>query len=67
MKRSGLQDGIMTAFISGSTAAVRRSEYEPVSREDFPKMLERVTPKGIKYEHHNTWHESTGHSHVRSA
>jgi secondary thiamine-phosphate synthase enzyme len=67
MKRSGLQDGIMTVFVSGSTAAVTTIEYEPGLRQDFHKMLERIAPKGIKYEHDNTWHDSNGHSHVRSA
>jgi thiamine phosphate synthase YjbQ (UPF0047 family) len=50
LKASGLRDGIITVFVSGSTAAVTTIEYEPGLSMDFPRMLERVAPKGIQYE-----------------
>ncbi|MEM3124518.1 MAG: secondary thiamine-phosphate synthase enzyme YjbQ, partial [Candidatus Nitrosocaldus sp.] len=34
---------------------------------DLPKMLERVAPKGIEYEHEKAWHDGNGHSHVRAS
>jgi thiamine phosphate synthase YjbQ (UPF0047 family) len=46
LKASGLQDGIITVFVSGSTAAVTTIEYEPGLSVDFPRMLERVAPRG---------------------
>jgi secondary thiamine-phosphate synthase enzyme len=67
LKASGLQDGIITVFVSGSTAAVTTIEYEPGLSVDFPRMLERVAPKGIQYEHDSKWHDGNGHSHVRAA
>ena len=30
-------------------------------------MLERIAPKGIEYEHDNTWHDGNGHAHVRAS
>src|SRR5919108_1468116 len=33
---SKLKDGIVTVFVSGSTAAVTTIEYEPGLRSDFP-------------------------------
>ena len=67
IKASKLQDGIVTIFVSGSTAAVTTIEYEPGLRKDFPKMLARIAPKEIEYEHDNTWHDGNGLSHVRAS
>jgi secondary thiamine-phosphate synthase enzyme len=67
VKASRLQDGIVTIFVSGSTAAVTTIEYEPGLKKDFPKMLARIAPREIEYEHDNTWHDGNGHSHVRAS
>jgi secondary thiamine-phosphate synthase enzyme len=64
---SKLKNGIVTIFIAGSTAAVTTIEYEPGLRTDFPKMLSRIVPKNIEYEHDKTWHDGNGHSHVRAS
>jgi secondary thiamine-phosphate synthase enzyme len=62
-----LEDGIVTVFVSGSTGAVTTIEYEPGLRSDFPKMLNRIVPRNIDYEHDKTWHDGNGHSHVRAS
>jgi secondary thiamine-phosphate synthase enzyme len=62
-----IENGIVTIFVSGSTAAVTTIEYEPGLKKDFPAMLDRVAPKNIEYEHDNTWHDGNGHSHVRAS
>jgi secondary thiamine-phosphate synthase enzyme len=67
VKACRLQDGIVTIFVSGSTAAVTTIEYEPGLKKDFPKMLARIVPREIEYEHDNTWHDGNGHSHVRAS
>lgn len=67
VRAGGFRDGIVTVFVSGSTAAVTTIEYEPGLRKDFPGMLERVAPKGTEYEHDNTWNDGNGHSHVRAS
>ena len=69
---SKLENGIVTIFVSGSTAAVTTIEYEPGLRRDFPMMLNRIIPKDIEYKHDETWHDETwhdgnGHSHVRAS
>jgi len=64
---SRIVDGVVTVFVSGSTAAITTIEYEPGLKEDFPRMLSRVAPKNIEYEHDNTWHDGNGHSHVRAS
>jgi secondary thiamine-phosphate synthase enzyme len=62
-----IRNGIVTIFVPGSTAAVTTIEYEPGLKHDFPKMLTRIAPKDIEYEHDNTWHDGNGHSHVRAS
>lgn len=64
---SKLQDGVVVIFVSGSTAAVTTIEYEPGLKKDFPKMLARLAPRDIEYEHDNRWHDGNGHSHVRAS
>ena len=67
IQESKLKDGIVTLFVAGSTAAITTIEYEPGLRNDFPKMLNRIIPKNIEYEHDNTWHDGNGHSHIRAS
>ena len=67
MKATILQDGIVTISVSGSTAAVTIIEYEPGLKKDFSKMLARIAPSEIGYEHDNTWHDGNGHLHVRAS
>jgi secondary thiamine-phosphate synthase enzyme len=67
LKESKLADGIVTVFISGSTAAITTIEYEPGLIQDFPRMLSGIIPKNIEYQHDNTWHDGNGHSHVKAS
>ncbi len=64
---SQLKNGIITLFVVGSTAAITTIEYEPGLQQDFPNMLEKIAPKGIKYQHDNTWHDGNGHSHLKAS
>ena len=67
IKECNIENGLVTVFISGSTAAVTTIEYEPGLKVDFPEMLSRVAPENIEYKHDNTWHDGNGHSHVRAS
>ena len=64
---SGLMNGIVTVFVSGSTGALTTIEYEPGLVQDFPNMLDRIAPKRLVYEHEKMWHDGNGHSHVRAS
>ena len=67
VKESKTENGIVSVFVVGSTAAITTIEYEPGLKSDFPDMLSRIAPKGIQYRHDNTWHDGNGHSHVRAS
>ena len=64
---SGVNSGIVTLFIVGSTAGITTIEYEPNLVSDFKNMWDRMIPQSIPYEHNRTWGDGNGHSHVRAS
>ena len=64
---SEVDNGIVTLFISGSTAGITTIEYEPNLISDFENMWDRIIPQDIPYEHNKTWGDGNGHSHVRAS
>jgi secondary thiamine-phosphate synthase enzyme len=67
VEKSGINSGIVTLFIVGSTAGITTTEYEPNLLSDFKNMWDRVIPQNIPYEHNKTWGDGNGHSHVRAS
>lgn len=65
--QSGIDDGSMLVFISGSTAAVTTIEYESGAVDDLRKAIDRIAPRGIPYEHDKKWGDGNGYAHVRAA
>ena len=64
---SNIQNGIVCVFAKGSTGTITTIEYEPGLMKDFPRALQKIAPKGEHYDHHETWHDDNGHSHVRAS
>ena len=67
VNESRIENGLITIFVGGFTAAITTIEFEPGLRNDFPNMLARIAPKDIEYHHDKTWHDGNGHSHVRAS
>lgn len=67
VEKSGIDNGIVTLFIVGSTAGITTIEYEPNLISDFKDMWARVIPQNIYYEHNKTWGDGNGHSHIRAS
>ena len=67
VKKSDISNGTITVFVSGSTGSVTTIEYEPGLIKDFPKMLDRISPRDIDYGHEQMWHDGNGHSHVKAS
>lgn len=67
LSEAGVKDGIITVFITGSTAGVTTIENEPGLLSDFKDMWERVVPKTMEYRHDRAWGEGNGYSHVRAS
>ncbi|MBI4357875.1 MAG: YjbQ family protein [Candidatus Omnitrophica bacterium] len=67
LKRSKLEEGLATVFISGSTAGITTIEFEPGLVKDVRTLFEKIAPKESRYCHEEAWHDGNGHSHLRSA
>jgi secondary thiamine-phosphate synthase enzyme len=67
VERSGLQDGIATVFVPGSTGGVTTIEYESGVVQDLGDSLERLVPSDIEYRHNLRWGDGNGHAHVRAS
>ncbi len=67
LEKSGLREGHLTVFISGSTAGVTTIEYEPGLLKDIPEALEKIAPTGKRYHHDATWGDGNGSAHVRAS
>lgn len=65
--RSGIRDGIVCAYVPGSTAALTTIEYEPGVLADLMGALEAVAPSEKNYAHDQAWGDGNGRSHVRAA
>lgn len=67
IKNSGLETGIVTLFVPGSTGALTTIEYEKGLKKDFPSILENIIPKNFNYMHNRINFDDNGHSHVRAS
>jgi secondary thiamine-phosphate synthase enzyme len=67
VEKHGFLEGQVLVFVPGSTAGLTTIEYEPGLIEDLPAAFERIAPRGIRYAHHEQWHDGNGHSHVRAS
>ena len=65
--QSGIQSGIVTVFVVGSTAGLTTIEFEPGALHDLSAMFESLAPRRGEYEHHLRWGDDNGSSHVRAA
>lgn len=64
---AGVKEGLCTIFSVGSTAGITTIEYEPGLLKDIPKLLDKLIPSAVRYNHDDTWGDGNGHSHLRSA
>jgi len=64
---SGVDVGVVTLFVIGSTAALTTFEYEPGVIRDINELYEKLVPMKKGYHHDATWGDANGFSHVRAA
>jgi secondary thiamine-phosphate synthase enzyme len=62
-----LASGVVTVFVTGSTAGITTIEYEPGAVSDLDRAFERIAPRHAEYAHHLRWGDDNGSSHVRAA
>jgi secondary thiamine-phosphate synthase enzyme len=62
-----VSDGLVTAFVRGSTAAVTTMEYEPGGVADLQALLDRLVPVEGDYEHNRLNRDTNSHAHQRAS
>jgi secondary thiamine-phosphate synthase enzyme len=62
-----IDDGLVTAFVGGSTAAITTMEFEPGGIADLEALLERLIPSEGDYEHNRLNHDTNSHAHQRAS
>ena len=67
LQQSQADRGVVTVFVTGSTAAVTTMEYEPGGVRDLQETLERLVPRAGDYEHNRLNHDTNAHAHLRAA
>ncbi|HUU75899.1 MAG TPA: secondary thiamine-phosphate synthase enzyme YjbQ [Methanoregulaceae archaeon] len=67
VRESGVKDGLVTVFVTGSTAAVTTIEYEPGVLSDLSRALLVLAPDDIPYAHDSRWGDGNGRSHVKAS
>ena len=65
VERSGIKEGQVLVFVSGSTGAVVAIEHEKGLLEDFKRTLKEIVPKGAGYKHDLI--DNNAHSHLRAS
>ena len=64
---SGAADGLVSAFVRGSTAAITTMEFEPGGVHDLRAMLDRLIPVHGDYEHNRLNNDTNSHAHQRAS
>jgi secondary thiamine-phosphate synthase enzyme len=64
---TGVAEGLLTLFISGSTAALSTIEFESGVVNDLRAAIQRLFPQDLAYEHDRRWGDGNGYAHVRAA
>jgi secondary thiamine-phosphate synthase enzyme len=62
-----ISDGLVTAFVRGSTAAITTMEFEPGGVADLGDLLDRLIPVEGDYEHNRLNHDTNSHAHQRAS
>ena len=65
--RSKIRQGLVTIFVTGSTAGVTTIEYEPGLVRDLKEAVQRLFPEDVPYAHHDTGGDDNGFSHLRAS
>jgi secondary thiamine-phosphate synthase enzyme len=65
--QAGVQNGLVSVFVPGSTAAVTTMEYEPGGVQDLREALDRLIPAEGDYQHNRLNADTNSHAHIRAA
>jgi secondary thiamine-phosphate synthase enzyme len=64
---AGIQVGLLSVALVGSTGGITTIEYESGALADLQQALETLAPERGEYAHNARWGDGNGFSHLRSA
>jgi len=71
LRTADVRQGVMTVFVTGSTAAITTMEYEPGGVSDLGELIERLVPRarpeGGDYAHNRLNRDDNAHAHLRAS
>ena len=67
ISQAGVESGVASVFVPGSTAAVTTMEHEPGGVHDLREALDRLIPKDGDYQHNRLNADTNSHAHIRAA
>jgi secondary thiamine-phosphate synthase enzyme len=67
VRSAGAENGVVSVFVPGSTAAVTTMEYERGGVHDLRATLDRLVPPEAEYEHNRLNADTNSHAHIRAA
>jgi secondary thiamine-phosphate synthase enzyme len=67
IEQAKIHQGLVSVFVSGSTAAVTTIEHESGLIEDLKEFVEKLIPSNRKYHHDDRWGDDNGFSHLRAS
>jgi secondary thiamine-phosphate synthase enzyme len=67
VRSAGAENGTVSVFVPGSTAAVTTMEYEAGGVHDLRDTLDRLVPREGDYEHNRLNNDTNSHAHIRAA
>jgi secondary thiamine-phosphate synthase enzyme len=67
IEKEKIAQGLVTVFVSGSTAALTTIEFESGLVQDLKELVEKIIPSGRRYHHDDRWGDDNGFSHLRAA
>ena len=67
LQQAGTENGVVSVFVPGSTAAVTTMEYERGGVHDLRETLDRLVPREGDYEHNRLARDTNSHAHIRAA
>ncbi len=67
VQTAGILNGLVSVFVSHSTAAVSLIEYESGGVQDLRELMERLLPADADYHHNRTAGDTNAHAHLRAA
>jgi len=59
--------GLVTLFVSGSTAALATIENESGLLQDLKEFINKLIPSDRRYHHDDRWGDDNGFSHLRAS